>query len=236
MGERYQNLTFTARPAPLLAHAARRLADFVTRHRPCGQLTGDAPEPAGDGYTVTVSCSCGAEFRRWVTPEDAGRDRVLSDLLTTTNRSGRSESLRRAVNRNARMWCVGDRRPRALRWVSVHLPPDLDAPTMRVQRHAWQVQFELDLPMTELVLQAMHVWLSTLIRTNSAMYPAAVSSCPLIFRNSIQHSDPRCTPGPEGRHEAFLLYRVRSGGQEADARHLRRLLRLGRERHRNSTG
>ena len=30
------------------------LADFVTRHRPCGLLTGDATEPAPDGYLVTV--------------------------------------------------------------------------------------------------------------------------------------------------------------------------------------
>ena len=35
------------------------LADFVTSHRPCGQVTGDATEPAAEGYLVTVGCSCG---------------------------------------------------------------------------------------------------------------------------------------------------------------------------------
>jgi hypothetical protein len=49
------------------------LAEFVTRHRPCGQLTGDATEPAANGYMVTVTCSCGVVFLRWVTPEDAGQ-------------------------------------------------------------------------------------------------------------------------------------------------------------------
>jgi hypothetical protein len=30
------------------------LADFVARHRPCGRLTGDATEPASDGYLLSV--------------------------------------------------------------------------------------------------------------------------------------------------------------------------------------
>jgi hypothetical protein len=29
------------------------LADFVTRHRPCGQLTGDATEPVAIDYSMT---------------------------------------------------------------------------------------------------------------------------------------------------------------------------------------
>jgi hypothetical protein len=56
------------------------LADFVTRHRPCGLLTGDATEPAPNGYMVTVACSCGVVFMRWVTPEEAMRELVMSDL------------------------------------------------------------------------------------------------------------------------------------------------------------
>jgi hypothetical protein len=35
------------------------LADFVTRNRSCGQLTGDATELEASGYLVTASCSCG---------------------------------------------------------------------------------------------------------------------------------------------------------------------------------
>jgi hypothetical protein len=29
------------------------LEDFVTRHRACGQLTGDATEPEASGYSMT---------------------------------------------------------------------------------------------------------------------------------------------------------------------------------------
>jgi hypothetical protein len=30
------------------------LSDFVTRHRACGLLTGDATEPSPDGYILSV--------------------------------------------------------------------------------------------------------------------------------------------------------------------------------------
>jgi hypothetical protein len=50
------------------------LAEFVTHHRPCGQLTGDASEPAPDGYMLSVGCFCGVTFLRWVTPDAAALD------------------------------------------------------------------------------------------------------------------------------------------------------------------
>ena len=40
------------------------LEDFVTRHRACGTMTGDATEPAPDGYMLNVNCSCGVSFLR----------------------------------------------------------------------------------------------------------------------------------------------------------------------------
>lgn len=52
------------------------LEAFVTRHRPCGALTGDATPPTVDGYTVTVSCSCGAVFERAVALDDAMADLI----------------------------------------------------------------------------------------------------------------------------------------------------------------
>jgi len=61
-------------PTMLLAD----LTDFVTRHRPCGQLTGDASEPDASGYVVTMSCECGAVFTRVVTLEDATSSRAIS--------------------------------------------------------------------------------------------------------------------------------------------------------------
>lgn len=49
------------------------LAEFVHDHRPHGPLTADAPEPAWNGYLLTVACPCGVVFGRWVTPEEADR-------------------------------------------------------------------------------------------------------------------------------------------------------------------
>jgi hypothetical protein len=52
------------------------LEEFVTNHRPHGSMTGDATEPAWNGYLLTVACPCGVVFGRWVTPEDADADLV----------------------------------------------------------------------------------------------------------------------------------------------------------------
>ena len=51
------------------------LEDFVRDH-PHGGMTGDATEPARNGYRLTVSCACGVAFERWVTPDDAQVDLV----------------------------------------------------------------------------------------------------------------------------------------------------------------
>jgi len=48
--------------------------DFLDDHCPHGTLTADATEPAWNGYLLTVACSCGVTFERWVTPEDADAD------------------------------------------------------------------------------------------------------------------------------------------------------------------
>ena len=61
-----------------MAKAYQNLAEltaFVTRHRPCGQLSGAATEPAPDGYMLGVVCSCGVVFLRWVTREAGARPR-----------------------------------------------------------------------------------------------------------------------------------------------------------------
>ena len=50
------------------------LEEFVHDHRAHGTLTGDATEPAWNGFLLTVACSCGVVFGRWVTPEDAQLD------------------------------------------------------------------------------------------------------------------------------------------------------------------
>ena len=52
------------------------LEDFVHDHRPHGRLTADATKPAWNGHLLTVVCSCGVVFERWVTPEDADHDLI----------------------------------------------------------------------------------------------------------------------------------------------------------------
>ena len=50
------------------------LEDFVHDHRPHGPLTADATTPEWNGYRLSVACSCGVVFERWVTPWDAEMD------------------------------------------------------------------------------------------------------------------------------------------------------------------
>jgi len=44
---------------------------MMARH---GTMTGDATEPALNGDLLTVACSCGVVFARWVTPQEADAD------------------------------------------------------------------------------------------------------------------------------------------------------------------
>ena len=59
----------TPLPAVLCRLLLADLAEFVTRHRACDRLTGDATEPEARGYLLEVGCSCGVEFMRWATRE-----------------------------------------------------------------------------------------------------------------------------------------------------------------------
>ena len=47
------------------------LRDFHDSHCLHGTLTADATEPTWNGYLLTVACSCGMTFERWITPWDA---------------------------------------------------------------------------------------------------------------------------------------------------------------------
>ena len=60
------------------------LADFeqfASDHRVHGPLTANATEPAGNGYLLTVTCSCGVLFGRWITPEEAELDLLRAASL-----------------------------------------------------------------------------------------------------------------------------------------------------------
>jgi len=61
------------------------IEEFVRDHRWHGPLTGDATESAWNGYLLTVACSCGVVFERWVMPHDAAADALLVDLGASRN-------------------------------------------------------------------------------------------------------------------------------------------------------
>jgi hypothetical protein len=44
-------------------------------------LTANATEPAWNGYLLTVVCSCGVLFWRWITSEDAELDLLRAASL-----------------------------------------------------------------------------------------------------------------------------------------------------------
>jgi hypothetical protein len=60
--------------------------DFVLAHRACvGPRQAHAGVPTVAGYRLLVVCGCGAEFKRWVTLDDADEDLLKSALLAFEN-------------------------------------------------------------------------------------------------------------------------------------------------------
>ena len=59
---------------------------FVLAHRACaGPRQAHAGIPTVSGYRLFVVCGCGAEFKRWVTLDDADEDLLRSALLAFEN-------------------------------------------------------------------------------------------------------------------------------------------------------
>jgi hypothetical protein len=58
---------------------------FIELHRVCGEVTGNVQAPTAEGYAVCVTCACGDELSRWVTPEAARYDLIYSTLLCSVN-------------------------------------------------------------------------------------------------------------------------------------------------------
>jgi len=58
---------------PLLAD----LREFVTLHRPHGELRAVASPSTPNGYRLEVTCPCSVVFERWVLPNDAVIDMAL---------------------------------------------------------------------------------------------------------------------------------------------------------------
>jgi hypothetical protein len=57
------------------------LEHFVTVHRLCGELTSDVGPITRSGYSVQLTCACGASFERWGSPRDAEADLLRSRLM-----------------------------------------------------------------------------------------------------------------------------------------------------------
>jgi len=58
---------------------------FVTVHRPCGELTSDVGQLTRTGHALRLACVCGAPFERRVTPDAADRDLLRSPLPAFPN-------------------------------------------------------------------------------------------------------------------------------------------------------
>ena len=70
---------FTAARVTVSSLAMTLLADlpaFIVDHGQHGALTGEATEPTANGYMVSVRCSCGVVYVRWVTPSEAALELV----------------------------------------------------------------------------------------------------------------------------------------------------------------
>ena len=60
------------------------LEEFVQEHRPHGGMTGDATQPAWNGYLLTVACPCGVVFERWSRPKTPELDLLRTDAAELT--------------------------------------------------------------------------------------------------------------------------------------------------------
>jgi len=53
------------------------LREFVTLHRPYGELRANASQPTPNAYRLEAACPCSVVFERWVVPDDAAIDLAL---------------------------------------------------------------------------------------------------------------------------------------------------------------
>jgi len=58
---------------------------FVETHQACGDLRWITSSPTPRGYLVRVTCPCGVILERWVLPQDAEEDLLLSRLSSFPN-------------------------------------------------------------------------------------------------------------------------------------------------------
>jgi len=60
---------------------------FISAHRTCGDIVGDAEPLTATGYRLWLRCASGAAFDVWVTEGDATTDLLYSQMLAVENLS-----------------------------------------------------------------------------------------------------------------------------------------------------
>jgi hypothetical protein len=68
--------------AEIMVTVTADLEDFVQRHRLHGRPEANTGSLTANGYRLTVACSCGITFERWITPEEAARDLTVLARLS----------------------------------------------------------------------------------------------------------------------------------------------------------
>jgi len=69
----------------VLTSVYAEVEEFVLRHHSCGGYTYGSTEPIQAGYGLTLSCRCGSNYNRWITPSEAEYDLLWSRLLGFDN-------------------------------------------------------------------------------------------------------------------------------------------------------
>jgi hypothetical protein len=62
-----------------------KLCGYVLPHQKCGDMQGGVGPETESDYRLFVTCGCGVEFKRWMTPEEADEDLLRSALLAFEN-------------------------------------------------------------------------------------------------------------------------------------------------------
>ena len=62
-----------------------KLRGYVLAHQKCGDMQGGVRPETEWHYRLLVTCDCGVEFKRWVTPAKADEDLLPSALLAFEN-------------------------------------------------------------------------------------------------------------------------------------------------------
>src|SRR5438105_9872030 len=74
---------------------------FAKEHGACGMLTPSTSNASGSGYQLTLVCSCGARFSRWVPADDpeepADEPQAIPSLPSPPSKQSLEDAMREAL-------------------------------------------------------------------------------------------------------------------------------------------